>query len=235
MSEGSRVVVDERRQLMVAVTGGGRGVGVTSVALHLAASLAKQSSSSVSLVDLDTTWQGAGARLLRAPEDVRTWQDFDGSGSSMRLCALPMPGGFRAFFAPSRNVDPPVVEALLDAAPEHFSVTVLDAPAGERPDLTSRSHAMVMVVSPSLQGVHRARAALPETVGGPAAFVINRLGRGSDITNEELQQALGHRIALELPVTPALRDAEDECRLLNRPWSRWNRRIDALARQLMEL
>lgn len=224
------------RSRIIAVTSASRGVGVTSVALHLAAAAAKRSAGPTSFIDLDRTWNGAAARLTRTPEETKTWWEFDGSQASLGLCALPMSGGFRALFAPPADEWEvrPAIE-LLDATARDSEVVILDMPAGEKKEdgVNESLDAIVMIVSPSPQGIRRALAALPENTHVPFAFVIDRLGPGSDVTNDELQTALGHQIALELPSTPSLRDAEDECRLLTQPWSRWCRGIDALARHLL--
>jgi hypothetical protein len=48
----------------------------------------------------------------------------------------------------------------------------------------------------------------------------------------ELVPILGCPALVELPCTPALRDAEDEHRLLSRPWTRWARGVEVVARTL---
>jgi hypothetical protein len=63
--------------------------------------------------------------------------------------------------------------------------------------------------------------------------VTNRLGPGSDLTRHRLEQRLGHPISLELPCCAALRDAEDEARLLTSPLTQWIRRIDRLSKALL--
>lgn len=64
------------------------------------------------------------------------------------------------------------------------------------------------------------------------AVVCNRLGPGGEMTRTELERIVEHRIGLELPCTPALRDAEDEGKLLGLRVSRYSRRVVQLARAL---
>ena len=61
------------------------------------------------------------------------------------------------------------------------------------------------------------------------ATVVNRVGPGSDLTITDLRRVLQYGVTLELPCTAALRDAEDEGRLLTGDWTRWNRRLKKLA------
>jgi hypothetical protein len=75
------------------------------------------------------------------------------------------------------------------------------------------------------------------TAGGasrsPWAVVTNKLGPGGETTRAELQELLGGRpIAIELPCCPALRDAEDDARLLASDRHRWRRAVKRLAAAL---
>jgi hypothetical protein len=213
----------------ILVTGASRGVGVTTVALHLAAA-AVTLKRSTCVVDLDRTWSGAAERLALKP-DVKRWDAFDGGESTLLLSALPVRGGFRLLVPPAPQRPAPSVDELITAACLFFEVTVVDLPGGDVCPL-ERVDRAALVVSPSRPGTRRAAAtSLP---AGPVAFVVNRLGRGGDIPSDEVQRSLGHRVAMELPQTPALRDAEDEGALLSQPWSRWRCRIARLARILVE-
>jgi len=214
------------------VTSASRGVGVSSVALHLAAVVASRRGTC--LVDLDRTWRGASARL-GLPEDRRTWADCDGSEASFRSCALPVKGGFRFVSSPIAEATTRIdASSLLDVAASCFPNVVVDLPADApgRDAVLESADGFLVVVAPSSEGVKRAAQAASSLPQAPTGFILNRLGGGSDLPTTELAQRLGHRIAAELPCTPALRDAEDDHLLLDRPWSRWTRRLNRVAAAL---
>jgi MinD-like ATPase involved in chromosome partitioning or flagellar assembly len=232
-----RVIAEIRERLapprgVVAVTAASRGVGVTSVALHLAAAMA--SSWSTCVIDLDRSWGGVAGRLGLS-EGSRTWADLDGNPMTTRLSSIPVPGNFRVLVAPSSVAPAPPMPEVVGHAAAGFERVIVDLPPGELelPSIEAPCDALVVVVAASSQGVDRAGCFARSLSGFTrVAFVINRLGRGSDVTTSALREELGHPVAIELPHSPSLRDAEDEHRLLTRPWSRWNRRIEALAKSL---
>jgi hypothetical protein len=85
-----------------------------------------------------------------------------------------------------------------------------------------------VVMPPTSPGAARTRALLERIPPRPHAVVVNRQGPGGEATRALLQVALGSTIALELPCSPALRDAEDDGALLARH-ARWTRRVERLA------
>jgi hypothetical protein len=87
---------------------------------------------------------------------------------------------------------------------------------------------VVLVVSPTPRAARRARAVIADH--SPAAWVpvINRLGPGGETTVRDIERIIGKDVAVELPCCPALRDREDEGRLLKPPWTRWSRGIRRL-------
>jgi hypothetical protein len=144
------------------------------------------------------------------------------------LHGVPVMGGFRAFVSPGDGDPPP--RGLIERIGPAFDSLVLDASAisEERSD----RHAVVCLLPPTDEGARRARRTLELMPALRWVFVANRLGPGGETTVGELERILGHRIALELPCTPALRDVEGE-RLLTSRIHRWVRRIEALARGLV--
>jgi hypothetical protein len=91
--------------------------------------------------------------------------------------------------------------------------------------------AAVLIVSPTIPHVRRAAVLLESTAQQTRwAIVLNRLGPGGETTRIALQRLLGHPITMELPCCPALRDAEDDCRLVTSPLHRWRRAVVRLAR-----
>jgi hypothetical protein len=210
------------------VTGASGGLGATSIALHVAASLGRRSSTC--FFDLDTRW-GIKARL-GMPPDARTWADVGEDEESFLLAALPIAPGLRAFAAPEGGGGDPV--SVLQHAAHSFDHVVVDAPLESLDLATEVAHAGVLVTSPTFPSIERARAVL-RAHRLRWAVVTNRIGAGGEATKSELEAALGRSIGLELPCAPRLRDAEDERRLLDAGWSRWSSRIERLADVLGEL
>ena len=208
---------------IVVITGAGRGTGVTSAALHLARGLA--AFRETCFVDLDVTWSGARDRLGLGSRTTMTWADAGESADGSRLAALPMPGGFRALLAPV-GATPPA--DLLQRAAASFERVVVDLPAGEPDDVLGEAAAVLLLVPPTPSGLARAAHLLrrPEV---PWAVVISRTGHGGEVRRMEAEEILGRKATIELPCTPALRDAEDRGGLLRGPWTRYNRRVAQLA------
>jgi Flp pilus assembly CpaE family ATPase len=145
--------------------------------------------------------------------------------------SIPVTGGFRVV-APDLGTSD-AIDDLVERAMGAFDVVVADAPEGMVLDaVLARSSVGVLVVHATIPGARRAAAFCARRQGIRWAVVANRLGGGGETTLEGLGRISGRRIALELPCTPSLRDAEDKGRLLPRRWSRWSRRIDSLARAL---
>jgi MinD superfamily P-loop ATPase len=210
---------------VVAVVGAGGGVGATTVALHLARAVATRRTC---LLDLDTTW---GLRdRLDLPDDALTWAEAEGEASR---CALPVPGGFRVMLAPRGSCDANP-EGLVSSARREFERLIVDAPVTTVSSVLGCCDAAVLVMAPGVSGARRARAVLNESPDVPWAVVVNAPGPGGETTRSEMQDILGRRITLELPCTPALRDAEGESTLLGWGWSRWERRVTRLGRVLLQ-
>jgi Flp pilus assembly CpaE family ATPase len=212
----------------IAVTSPGGGTGCTTVALHLAHALARMGPTC--FVDLDVG-RGAATRLGFDQTSVRTWADLDDDPGSVLLSALPVPGGFRALIAPggAAAID---ADTVVSRASSQFQRLVIDAPIDGFDAVTERVDGAVLVMSPTVVQARRARVLLDARSDVSWAIVTNRLGPGGETTRAELQEILGRRIALELPCSAALRDAEGEGRLLTAPWHRWRRALERLARAL---
>ncbi|HYY44633.1 MAG TPA: hypothetical protein VE975_05525 [Actinomycetota bacterium] len=207
---------------VVAVTGTGGGVGVTTVALHLAQALAKfQESPGVACVDLDLRFRGTSARMGLDPSSLKTYAP----GDDTLLSSVPVSGGFRLVLPDPAGGRP----SELHAVRQTFGVVVVDVPAGEA--LPEETDAAVIIMPGSRVAAARA-ARLLEDISAPAALVVNRLGWGGDLTRSALERLAGHRLAVELPCCASLRDSEDDGRLLRSGWTRWERRLGRLARTL---
>jgi hypothetical protein len=201
------------------VAGAAGGVGATTIALHLAAALGS-----------DTCYAeltGPSARL-GLPESARTWLPRDEDVSSS---ALPVEGGFRVLRAPSPLPAPGAFP--LGAARDAFARLVLDVGArGDLAAVLSGADAALVVTTPTRPAALAARALADELPGVSWTVVVNRVGPGGQLMRTALEQHVGREIAIELPCCPALRDAEDEARLLTGTWRRWTRGIARLARAL---
>jgi hypothetical protein len=212
----ARIAATKPGARAVAVVGASGGVGTTTLALHLARAFAR--SGSVCYVERSAS---CGGRLrLALPEDARRWAGTDGPERS----ALPVPGGFRALLAPPEGT----AEAVPDAARSGFERVVLDAGTAVPED---GPRVLVLVAPPSRAGMHRAGALLDAHPGRRWAVVTNRTGPGGGAGRAALEDALGRRIALQLPCSRGVRDREDEGALLPE-WSRFSWGVTRLARAL---
>ncbi len=195
------------------------GAGATSIALHLAAALGGRTCYA-ELADASTR--------LGLPDEARTWLPRDDDCESS---ALPVAGGFRVLRAPSPCPEPGAFP--VDAARRSFDRLVLDA--GTRRDLAavlSRAAVAVVVTTPTRPAALAARSLVESYPESRWAVVVNRLGPGGQIMRAGLESLLGRRVAVELPCCPALRDAEDEARLVRGSWRRWSRGVRRLASAL---
>jgi len=207
------------------VTSASGGVGTTSIALHLAAVLAP--ALRVGFIELAP---GAALRLGFAPNEHLTWADLNGSSESIARCFLPVAPGFRALLAPEDGGDPGLA---LKRSRSAFDLLVVDAPARSASAALGEADAGVLVMGPSVPQAHWARAFIEEWPDLDCAVVVNRLGRGGETTRAQLADLVGRPISLELPCSPALRDAEDDGRFVSLKWTRYGRAITRLADALV--
>jgi hypothetical protein len=206
------------RARVVLVTGGGRGVGVTTIGIHLAAVSATDHSTC--LVDLDPG-RGAAHRM-----GIGMVAGTRARSADLELAAAPVPGGFRVL---SMNGDGGESTELVASAAQLFDRLIVDAPDGlDLGGLLAEVDAAVMTVSPSPTSVLRAATILESNDDVRWATILNRLGPGGDVRRDQLETTLGRRIAVELPCTPALRDCEERRSLLTTKVMRWRRRLDEL-------
>lgn len=193
------------------------GAGATTIALHLGGALR------ACYAELSPP-----SARLGLPDDARTWLAGD---DDLRRSALPVAGGLRVLRAPHPYPGP---EAFpLDAARAAFDRLVLDA--GTERDLgilLGAASAAVVVTTPTRPAALAVRRLTEQHADARWVVVVNRLGPGGQIMRASLEELLGRPVAVELPCCPALRDAEDEARLLGGGWRRWSRGVAGLARAL---
>lgn len=200
------------RTAVIAIVGSSGGCGVSSVALHLAAGIEGR----ICYVDA-TSDLGAAIRLGLGAEEV--------SAATGGIDPIPVVGGFG--YLPAG--DTPVPDLLADLT-GRFDAVVVDLPAERLGQIAERLTTAVLVLAPTVPAARRAAAILDRHEELAWAVVSNRVGPGGESTDAELAQILGRRIGLRLPCSPALRDAEDDDRLLTSAWSPWRRRVERLAR-----
>lgn len=205
------------RSPLIGVVGATGGCGVTTIAVHLARSHR-------SCVVECGSRAGLAERVALDRDRLVAW-GADDSLDGLDLAALPMPGGFRAVFA--RGETPEGVEGVAAAMAGRFDSVVLDVPFGHDPPVVC--DVVVVVMPASVPGALRARPLVAQLESAAYAVIANRLGAGGEVTRTELQRTVRRRIALELPACAALRDAEDEGRLIA-PGRSWSRRLDRVAR-----
>jgi len=212
-ADPERIIDDVARAgstvIAATVTGACGGAGATSIALHLAATLG------ACLVDLSP--DAAAARRLGIDE-VRMFAE----GDDARSASVPVAPGLRLLSAPGA---PDAVAAAVD----EFERVIVDCAGAALPDLV---RPWILVVPPSLPAARRAHALIAAEGDRSCAIVMNRTGSGGTSTRFALERVLGQPVALWLPPTPSLRDAEDAGRLLTAGWTRWCRGIRRLARAL---
>lgn len=212
----------EGRARIVVVTGGGRGVGVTTIGLHLASVSARDHSTC--LVDLDPN-RGAAHRM-----GIGAAVGSEDRPRDPELAAVPVPGGFRVL---SGSGERERASDLLESAAQLFDRLVVDVPDGLYvAEMLAHVDTAVMVLTPAPTSVLRAASILESNDGMRWATVLNRIGPGGEVRREQLERTLGHRIAIELPCTPALRDREEDDNLLTSTFLRWPRRLLDLYRAL---
>jgi hypothetical protein len=199
------------RNNLFAVTGTGGGVGVTTVALHLAMNAARDRSTCC------VGGPGLGLRL-DLPLELPKWSE---ETSAIHDVATPVAGGFRVVVAPGAG------DTAIEAARGSFESVVLDAPAPDE-HVLGPAKAVVLVLPPTVPGARAARELVVQHPDVRWALVTNRLGPGGEMTRVALEQILERRLAVELPTCAPLRDAEDDGRLLTSTLYRWPRRIAQL-------
>ena len=198
------------------VCGSTGGSGATTLALHLAAA--------GRACVVETSRSGVRRRLGLA--SARSWP----TDSEEEPSPLPVAPGFRVLLAPpSSTIED--ARLIVDRAVSKFSSVIVDCQARDIEEVAAPGDIGVLVTVPTRPAIERAK----EIVGvkGPRwAVVTNRTGPGGCLTRRRLEVLLDHRIAIELPCSAALRDAEDEGSLLTSPMSPWWWKVKRLWRAL---
>lgn len=202
------------------VVGAAGGCGASSVALHLAAA------GGACVIEAS----GQDLRRRLTIPSAKSWAEVL-VDEPLELSALPVAPGLRVLLSP-RVVSDEDVSTVLERALPLFDHVLVDVEA-ERLDTVSRENAIgVLVMPPTRPAVERAREILDAHSLLRWAIVTNRTGPGGTLRGRALESVLERKIAVELPCSAALRDAEDEGRLLTSPLSPWLWQIKRLWRAL---
>ncbi len=208
-----RVVVHQAvpaQSRVYAVIGAKGGVGATTIAVNLAAALAKVLNDAL-LVDLNfaagdaAVFLGVEPRftIAEALENthrldeaflrslvVRSRAGLDLLGSSPRIA----PG----------SIDPARMRALLDFVTRYYHAVVLDVPRMDSQILESLEQAtsVLVVVNhelPTLRSAHRLVGTLKKRYGDRVGVVVNRSDRTADIALEDIEKTVGVKIRHVFP------------------------------------
>ena len=206
-----------RTILVVGATG---GCGASTVALHLAA------------VGEACLIEGSGDDLRRrlALDTAKSWSDAL-SGEPLESSALPVAPGFRVLLSPRTSTAEDVARVLERSVPL-FDHVLVDAPAATATELSEPGAIGVLVFAPSRPSIVRAQRIVAENPAMRWALVATRTGPGGSLRGREIERLLERKLAVELPCSAGLRDAEDEGRLLTSPLSPWLWQMKRLWRAL---
>ncbi len=200
------------------VVGASGGCGATTVAVHLAA-------------------VGKACLIDASGGDIRRRLDMPGAkswapalaGEAVELSALPVAPGFRVLLAPDDGERD--LTRVLDLAGTAFPIVILETGRAGL-DRIAAPRIGVLVATPTRPSCERAAEIVAAYTETRWAIVTNRVGSGSSLTKRRLEAIVGRKLAVELPCSPALRDAEDSGRLVTSPLSVWLWQVKRLWRAL---
>jgi pilus assembly protein CpaE len=197
------------------------GTGTTTIAVNIAMAMARQEPDKVCLIDLDLQF-GQALTLLNLSERtslsdlVRDEQALTES-ELMRTYAVRHDSGLHVLAAPSsielaETILPDHVASILSSINGTYERVVVDA--GSRLDervLVAFEHADTIVFAvtpdfPTLRAVHALLDYLNEigSLGAKGIFVLNHLFEREVLKSRDIENALGSRVALEVPHDPFL-------------------------------
>lgn len=217
-AEGSRII---------AVYSPKGGVGATTVAVNLACALAARHRDRVAIVDLDLEFGQVATHLnvtprsslfeavrddltLRDPDALRTLLTAHSSG--LLVLASPTGAADRGAGATLPRLGRETVSTLLSTLARAVDFVVVDAGSGldERTELVLElADNIILPVTPefpALKAVHAFLDHYTETgsINAKTTFVLNAMYAREILRTRDIEDALGTRIALELPYDPFL-------------------------------
>jgi pilus assembly protein CpaE len=218
------VTGDTRRIIVVHSPKG--GVGTTTIAVNLAAVIARTHPDRVAIVDLDFDFGQVATHLnldtrstlvdavrdelsLRDPDVLRTLLGRHTSG------LLVLPGAAAPFSTDGSapvSIDRQAITTLLATLARALDYVVVDAGSGldaRTEAVLEMADAIVLPVTaefPTLKAVHALLDHFTETgsVSAKTTFVLNGIYAREILRQSDIESALGTKIALELPYDPFL-------------------------------
>lgn len=183
----------ESRPVVLGFSGVKGGVGATTVALNVAAAIAKQNRSTI-VIELKPDYGMFSYQLKHAPainlssfSSLETGR-IDQAAVAARLCSLPL--GLRVLFGPQRpeefgDLDPRAVEALIKTASSMAECVVIDLPAATSAMAQAairQCHFVSIVLERDAVGVHAAKMFLQVL----QSWGISQLITGAVIVNRSI-------------------------------------------------
>lgn len=197
---------------VIAFVGAKGGVGTTTLAVNVAAALAKASSSTALLIDLHLSCGDAAVYLGAEPrfsvlDALDNTHRLDGSYFSGLVARSK--AGVDVLASPDRpaatQVETSRVQTLVDFAARHYRFTVLDVPRSDGAildALESVGH-IVVLATQELATVRSASRLVPmlrqRYPKAKVSVVLSRSDRLADIGHEDIERAVGDRIKYVFP------------------------------------
>jgi pilus assembly protein CpaE len=208
---------DQRRTITVFSPKG--GAGTTTIAVNVAVAAAERHPDQVCLVDLDLQAGHAASHLDLRPGQtiadlVRDSQALT-EAELLRTYAIRHDSGLHLLAAPAHPelaglVEAEAVNQLLTTASNAYPFVVIDggSTVDERAMTAfERADGVVFAVTPefpALKSLHELLQYLTElgSVGSKALFVLNRIFARDIVKPQDIEGALGTKVAVELPYDP---------------------------------
>ncbi len=211
-------VAARRTGRCIAVCAASGGAGATTLSLLLARSLARRSS--VCVLELQ---RGIAPRLELS--DALRCSDWEPE-QEIRRFAHPVPGGFRVLLEPADAA------ATLRRALHTFEVVVVDASARSFP--AGPVDALLVVCTPAASSAARVTEVTARVDARAVGLIVNHTGPGGTLSSTRVAKTAGRTATVEIPLTPSLRDLEEDGRVDVPWWSRAARPVDSLAATLVQ-
>ncbi len=231
---------------IVAVSSGKGGTGTTTFTLNLAAALAAESGSRVTVIDAHGLTGDVGLLLGLPKPDVGSLDDVEIDESSIEhYTVVHEPSSLRALSLPH---DETILETLqvrdllelLIALDQHTDITVIDAPLGllVASDLVTFANAVVLVSTAHLPSLKNTRIAA-DAIGREAALALvlnDTTTKGPDPGRGAVERFVQVELVAELPFDDHIAEGASAAPVnaLSPASSKYAKRVAELARTLLE-